>query len=79
MTTADISGTRQLILDVSGMTCGGCAASVQRLLSGMDGVAGANVDLASKSAALTVTKDVPVPDLIAVLENAGFSARLREE
>jgi copper chaperone CopZ len=79
MTTADISGTRQLILEVSGMTCGGCAASVQRLLSGMDGVAGANVDLASKSAALTVTKDVPVPDLIAVLENAGFSARLREE
>lgn len=79
MTTADLSSPRQLVLDVSGMTCGGCAASVQRLLSGKDGVTGATVDLGGKSATLTVTKDVPVPELIAVLEDAGFSARLREE
>ncbi|MEH0075387.1 heavy metal-associated domain-containing protein [Pannonibacter sp. Pt2] len=79
MTSADLSSPRQLMLDVSGMTCGGCAASVQRLLTGMDGVADASVDLAAKSATLTVTKDVPVPDMIAVLENAGFSAQLREE
>ncbi|WP_186424321.1 heavy-metal-associated domain-containing protein [Pannonibacter sp. I15F10I1] len=79
MTSADLSSPHQLMLDVSGMTCGGCAASVQRLLTGVDGVSAASVDLAAKSAAVTVTKNVPVPELVAVLENAGFPARLREE
>ena len=60
-------------LDVQGMTCGGCVASVTRVLKATPGVADAQVTL--QPGAATITFDpatVEVPQLRAAIENAGF-------
>jgi len=62
-------------LKVEGMTCEGCARSVTRKLSGLDGVSSASVDLAAGKA--TVQRDdsrASVDDLIAALSQIGFRA-----
>ncbi|CUA97303.1 heavy metal translocating P-type ATPase [Pannonibacter indicus] len=79
MRSASSSSARELTLDISGMTCGSCAARLQRSLSAVDGVAEANVNLAMENARLALVRDIPVPDLIAAVEKAGFSARLHED
>ncbi len=79
MRPASSSSARELTLDISGMTCGSCAARLQRSLSAVDGVAEANVNLALENARLALVRDIPVPDLIAAVEKAGFSARLHED
>lgn len=63
-----------VVLAVTGMTCGGCANSVNRLLSGTPGVAKVHVDLSHQRA--TVTGTASVADLIRAIEGAGFGARL---
>lgn len=60
-------------LGVQGMTCGGCVASVTRVLKGTPGVADAQVTL--QPAQATVTFDpskVQLPALRAAIEGAGF-------
>ena len=60
-------------LKIQGMTCGGCVASVQRVLSALDGVGRAEVSLEQKQA--TVEYDparVTQPDLKAAVEDAGY-------
>ncbi|MDE2085594.1 MAG: heavy-metal-associated domain-containing protein [Xanthomonadaceae bacterium] len=61
------------ILTVSGMTCGGCANTVARILSRIPGVAEATVDFKTGRATI---KGVAAPaDLIAAVEAAGYGAK----
>lgn len=62
-----------IVLAVSGMTCGGCASAVTRVLTRVPGVREARVDLASAHA--TVTGTAPVDDLIRAIETAGYGGR----
>jgi copper chaperone len=60
-------------LRIEGMTCGGCVASVTRVLKAVPGVAEADVALTPGTA--TVTFDAArtnVPALRAAIEDAGF-------
>ena len=62
-------------LNVDGMTCGGCAASVTRVLKATPGVSDAVVELAAKRA--TVTFDparTSVPALKSAIDDAGYAA-----
>ncbi|MEP6678556.1 MAG: heavy metal-associated domain-containing protein [Betaproteobacteria bacterium] len=62
-------------LNVDGMTCGGCVASVTRVLKATPGVSDAVVELAAKRA--TVTFDpaqTSVPALKAAVGDAGYAA-----
>jgi copper chaperone len=62
-------------LKVEGMTCGGCVASVTRVLKAAPGVADAVVKLDAKSA--TVTFDpvrTSVSALKSAIEDAGYVA-----
>ena len=68
---------RQLSLSVTGMTCAACVASVERVLSGVDGVASVSVNLPLEKAIITL--DVPRSDdlranCITTVEAAGFGA-----
>jgi copper chaperone len=63
-----------IVLEVTGMTCGGCASSVTRILTRVPGVTEAQVDLPTGRA--TVTGGARPDDLIHALEAAGFSGRL---
>jgi copper chaperone len=61
-------------LKVEGMTCGGCVASVTRVLKSTPGVDDAVVRLDSRSA--TVTFDparTSVPALKSAIEDAGYA------
>jgi len=63
-------------LEIDGMTCGGCVASVTRVLSGLPGVTSAQVSL--EKAQAVVEHDpatAPVPVLRSAVEDAGFSVR----
>jgi cation-transporting ATPase V len=58
---------------VGGMTCGSCAARVQRVLSKTDGVAGADVNLATSRARVRLARPVPTATLQARVARIGYS------
>ena len=68
---------QHLTLNIDGMTCNGCVASVTKILQGVDGVASAEVSLADKRAevAFDATK-TSVEALIAAVEDGGYDASL---
>ena len=66
MTTTQTEETRPLDFEVEGMTCGSCAARVQKILSRQDGVVAADVNFATGRARVQAGSQVDV----AVLERA---------
>ncbi len=58
---------------VGGMTCGSCAARVQRTLARTGGVAGAVVNLATSRARVTLAEPVPVRELQARVARIGYT------
>ncbi|MGW3967653.1 heavy metal translocating P-type ATPase [Amycolatopsis sp. NPDC005003] len=64
-------------LAIGGMTCASCAARVERKLNKVDGVT-ATVNYATEKAQVTYPHALSVDDLKAVVEAAGYSARLPE-
>ena len=68
---------QHITLNMDGMTCNGCVASVTKILQGVDGVTSAEVSLADKRAevAFDATK-TSVDALIAAVEDGGYDASL---
>ena len=63
-----------LVLSISGMTCGGCANTLTRVLSRVPGVCRAEVDLASGRAQVQGTAR---PDeLLDAVRRAGYGAEI---
>jgi P-type Cu+ transporter len=71
---ATVADPVEVTLDVTGMTCGACAARIERRLNRMDGVS-ARVNLASERAAIVIDGPVPVDRIIEEVAAAGYSAR----
>jgi copper chaperone CopZ len=63
-----------VVFTVEGMHCEGCAASLTATLSRIDGVQGARVDYASKSAQLWVSDQQAIERVLDAVRRAGFSA-----
>lgn len=63
-----------LVLSVSGMTCGGCANTLTRVLSRVPGVTRAEVDLASGRAKVLGT--ARGDELLAAVRRAGYGAEI---
>jgi copper chaperone len=62
-----------ITMNVQGMTCGGCAASVTRVLKGVPGVADATVTLQPGTAKVTFDPaHTGAPALRAAITDAGF-------
>ncbi|WP_062070856.1 heavy-metal-associated domain-containing protein [Demequina sediminicola] len=59
-----------ITVNVSGMTCGGCAKSVREAVEGVDGVAGAQVDHVSGRVDVTPAGTVSRDDLEFSLDEA---------
>ncbi len=67
-----------LSLDVSGMTCGGCAAAVESALAGLKGVQKASVSLEQKRAMVSFDTSVVTPgQIVQAVEKAGYKAQVR--
>lgn len=62
-------------LDIDGMTCASCAARIEKKLNKVDGVT-ASVNYATEKARVLTDAPIPVADLIAVVEQAGYHAAL---
>ena len=59
-------------LSISGMSCGGCVASVEKSLEAVSGVEEATVNLGERSALVSGT--VSAQALVAAVKQAGFDA-----
>lgn len=57
---------------VSGMTCGHCVASVTEEVGALDGVTGVDVDLTSGRVTVTSSRPLPVAEVQAAVDEAGY-------
>jgi P-type Cu+ transporter len=73
--TAEPPDARPLSLDVGGMTCGACAARIERRLNGIDGVS-ARVNYATERASVLAAEDVSTERVIGEIVRLGFTASL---
>ena len=65
---------RTITLNIEGMHCGGCVKSVTRVLTELDGIQSADVQLEGKANITFDENRVNVAQLIEVIEDAGFDA-----
>ena len=72
-TETSLPDTVQAELVVGGMTCGACAARIERRLNRLDGVA-ATVNYATGRAYFASTGGRDPAELIGVIESAGYTA-----
>ncbi|MEV7097738.1 heavy metal translocating P-type ATPase [Amycolatopsis sp. NPDC051045] len=77
MSRAEVPTAARVELAIGGMTCASCAARVERKLNKVDGVT-ATVNYATEKAQVSYPSALSVDDLAAVVEAAGYSARLPE-
>ncbi|MCC0031073.1 MAG: copper-translocating P-type ATPase [Brucellaceae bacterium] len=66
-------------LDISGMTCAACAARVEKVLSRVEGVEKATVNLALERAEIEHTPSIEPDLLVGKVEKAGYGATLRSD
>jgi heavy metal translocating P-type ATPase len=70
--------TKELVIDIDGMTCASCVQKVERALGTVEGVDAAAVNLATRTA--TVVGDVPALDpLIDAVARVGYGARPHDD
>ena len=72
MSATDVANPAEVVFDVSGMTCGSCAARIQEVLVGQAGVEEAAVDVASNRATVTLAAPGTVDGLTAAVEEIGY-------
>ncbi len=63
---------KTITLNIEGMHCGGCVKSVTQVLTELDGVQSADVQLEGKANITFDENRVNVAQLIEVIEDAGF-------
>lgn len=61
-----------ITLNIEGMTCGHCTASVESALMAVPGVSAAKADLAAKNAVVTATDAVDRKALTEAVDDIGF-------
>ena len=69
--------TRRVDLVLDGMTCAGCAATIERRLNKLDGV-DATVNFVTEQATVSCAPSVSVDDLVSAVESAGYHAHPTE-
>lgn len=68
------------VINIDGMTCGGCVKSVDSALTQLDGVQSVDVDLEGNKAAVTYDSSaVAVDAIVEAIEDAGFDAAIAGE
>ncbi len=72
MSTTDVANTAEVVFEVSGMTCGSCAARIQEVLVDQAGVEEAAVDVASNRATVVLAAPGTVDGLTAAVEEIGY-------
>ena len=63
----------QKTIQIDGMGCGHCAATIEKALCSVSGVKNAKADLAAKHAVVGLNAPVDDKTLISVIKDAGFT------
>lgn len=72
------AGNAMVELQVSGMTCKGCEATIRKVVSGLDGVDSVKVTLADSSAIVYLNPEkASAKPIFEAIEKLGYSARLK--
>ena len=72
----DQNGLVRGVLDVDGMHCASCVASIEGTLAGLEGVSDASVNLATRKAVVLYdAARTSTAELVAAVERVGYSAR----
>ncbi|MEI8093707.1 MAG: heavy-metal-associated domain-containing protein [Spirochaetales bacterium] len=58
---------------IDGMSCGHCAARIEKSLGTLDGVTGVKVNLTGKFAEIETTKDLDETKVLGAIDAAGYS------
>lgn len=66
------------IINIGGMTCGGCVKSVTKVLEALNGVEKTEVDLVSAKITFDPA-EVHIAELVEAIEDAGFDASLSDK
>ena len=67
--------TETRVINVEGMTCGGCVKSVDSAVSQLQGLQSVDVDLQGNKASVTYdASTVAVEAIVEAIEDAGFDA-----
>jgi Cu+-exporting ATPase len=69
-----VASAQEVRLDLEGMTCASCAARIEKKLNKLDGVE-ATVNFASEQATVHSDRALPIAELVAAIESAGYGAR----
>jgi copper chaperone CopZ len=79
-TGAQGAACTSLDLELSGLSCGGCARSVERLLAGVPGVTRAEVrfvdSLASEGKVWLDTQHTSAGEIVGAIEHAGYGVAI---
>jgi Cu+-exporting ATPase len=69
-----VASAQEVRLDLEGMTCASCAARIEKKLNKLDGVE-ATVNFATEQATVHSNRALPIAELVAAIESAGYGAR----
>lgn len=70
---------KTIVLEIEGMTCGGCAIAARKVLERLDGVRTATVDYETRRAVVTYDPEkITVDRMIAAVKSLGYVARVIE-
>lgn len=75
MNTATNTPLKTIQLNITGMSCDGCARSVQNALKNTPGVQNVQVDLNVQTATVTLNPSTSQDDLVSAVEDAGYGVR----
>lgn len=74
-----MSQTKHIKINIQGMTCAACSASVERALRRADGVVQVSVNLATNSATVLCDPEVDENSLVEIVNKTGFVGSLADE
>ncbi|KZL13568.1 cation-translocating P-type ATPase [Pseudovibrio sp. Ad37] len=79
MNAPSASAAQTVKLDITGMTCAGCASRLEKSLQATEGVVKATVNFALEMAEVEHLPQVAANDLVDVVSTAGFEAKERRD
>lgn len=80
MTVVALAGGEKVQLKVEGMTCGGCAAGVEKALNSIDGIISSDVQFETAMASIEFDAEkVNADEMIAKIKEAGYKASIATE
>lgn len=79
MNAPSASAAQTVKLDITGMTCAGCASRLEKTLQATEGVVKATVNFALEMAEVEHLPQVAANDLVDVVSTAGFEAKERRD